>query len=334
MDALMSLPALSFLLIPALTSYSTSLNLLFFYITWSTLVLSNPPLNVEIIGTLSIRTFFYILPSLFFILFDTLLPSASSSLKALGSTALPLRTNDRASTLRLLRTIGWSLFNALLGITIQSTVEILFTRALSVRSALRVTTTLPMPWGIAKDLFRGYILREILTYTLHRYILHNDRPNVLSKMHEQWYHTEISSPFPISATYDHPAAYLIRAFLPTYIPAVLFRFHLLTYMIYTALISIEETFAYSGYSTVPTNFILGGIARRTDNHVMCGGEGNYGPWGLLDWIMGTSVGSDVMDDVVAEAKEHDVPERMDGAMQKAKKKGKEAVRSRTGRGKK
>jgi hypothetical protein len=37
MNAVVSLPALSFLLIPTMTSYSTSLNLLFFYITWSTL---------------------------------------------------------------------------------------------------------------------------------------------------------------------------------------------------------------------------------------------------------------------------------------------------------
>jgi hypothetical protein len=40
MNAVVSLPALSFLLIPTMTSYSTSLNLLFFYITWSTLYVS------------------------------------------------------------------------------------------------------------------------------------------------------------------------------------------------------------------------------------------------------------------------------------------------------
>lgn len=103
-------------------------------------------------------------------------------------------------------------------------------------------------------------------------------------------------------------------------------------MVYLTLISLEETFAYSGYSTVPTNFILGGIARRTDSHVLCGGEGNFGPWGLVDWLTGTSVGGDVIDDVVAEVDKHDVPERVDGAIQKAKKKGKEVVRSRRGRG--
>jgi hypothetical protein len=336
MDALLSLPALSFLLIPTMTSYSTSLNLLFFYITWSTLVLSHPPLRVEIVASLATRILFYMGPSLFFLLFDTLLPSASASLKALGPTALPLpqrNTYARQNTLRLAKVFAWSVFNTLLGLIIQSATELLFTRIFSIRSALRVTTTLPTPFSIAKDLLRGYLLREILAYTLHRFILHPpDRPNALSNLHERWYHTEISAPFPMSATYDHPAAYLIRNFLPTYLPAVLFRFHLLTYMVYTAFISLEETFAYSGYSTVPTNFILGGIARRTDNHVLCGGEGNFGPWGLVDWLIGTSVGGDVMHDVVAEAEKHDVPERMDGAMQKAKKRGKEMVRSRRGRG--
>jgi hypothetical protein len=319
-----------------MTSYSTSLNLLFFYITWSTLVLSHPPLRVEIVGTLAIRTLFYTAPSLSFLLFDALLPSASASLKALGGTALPLplrNTYSRAHTLRLAKILAWSLLNTLLGLVLQCATELLFTRIFSIRSALRVTTTLPTPFAIAKDLLRGYVLREALAYTLHRFVLHPlDRSNVLSKLHDRWYHAEISSPFPMSATYDHPAAYLIRTFLPTYLPAVLFRFHLLTYMVYTAFISLEETFAYSGYSTVPTNFILGGIARRTDNHVLCGGEGNFGPWGLLDWILGTSVGGDVMDDVVAEAEKHDVPERMDGAMQKAKKRGKEMVRSKRGRG--
>jgi hypothetical protein len=45
MDAAVSLPALSFLLIPTMTSYSTSLNLLFFYITWSTLYVSRTICN-------------------------------------------------------------------------------------------------------------------------------------------------------------------------------------------------------------------------------------------------------------------------------------------------
>lgn len=318
MDAIVGLPMLSFLLIPTMSSYSTSLNLLFFYLTWSTLVLSHPPLRVEIVGTLAIRVLFYILPSAFFVLFDALLPSAAENLKALGEPALPLKNASRQKTLRMLRMLGWSLLNILLGVLIQALVELLFTRVLLIRSALRVTTTLPMPFGILKDLARGYLLREVIAYTLHRYTLHESNTD-LARAHQNWYHS-ISTPFPLAASYDHPLAYLTRSFLPAYLPAVLFRFHLLTYILYLTLISLEETFAYSGYSTVPTNFVLGGIARRTDTHVMCGGDGNYGPWGLVDWIMGTSVGADVLDDLALEADKHDVPARVDRMKEKAKKK--------------
>ncbi|KAL2435098.1 hypothetical protein ABEF95_013156 [Exophiala dermatitidis] len=319
-DALVGLPALSFLLIPTMTSYSTSLNLLFFYLTWSTLVLSHPPLRVELVATLAVRTLFYILPSTFFLLFDALLPSAAGNLKALGGSALPFKDASRPKTLRTLRVVGWSIFNVLMGVAIQAAVEVLFTRVLLIRSALRVTTTLPLPFGILKDLARGYLVREIVAYTLHRYTLHGwFRTPTLARAHQQWYHS-LPAPFPLAASYDHPVAYLIRGFIPTYLPALLFRFHLLTYVLYLTLVSVEETFAYSGYSTVPTNFILGGVARRTDTHLLSDGEGNYGPWGLVDWVMGTTVGTDIIDDVVLEADKHDVPARVEGVKDKAKRK--------------
>ncbi|KAK4946389.1 hypothetical protein LTR10_014587 [Elasticomyces elasticus] len=317
LSGLTNLPMLSFLLIPTFSSYSTSLNLLFFYLTWSTLVLSHPPLRVEIVATLAVRVLFYILPSAFFLFFDAVLPSAAENFKTLGDSALPFKNASRQNTIRMLRVLAWSVLNVLLGIMIQALVEILFTRLLVIRSALRVTTTLPMPFGILKDLVRGYLLRELIAYVFHRYTLHESN-NALSRAHQEWYHA-LPTPFPLAGSYDHPLAYLVRSFLPTYLPAVLFRFHLLTYVLYLALVSLEETFAYSGYSTVPTNFILGGIARRTDTHVLCDGKGNYGPWGLIDWVMGTSVGADVVDDVTMEAEKHQVPERVDKMRDRARK---------------
>ena len=72
---------------------------------------------------------------------------------------------------------------------------------------------------------------------------------------------------------------------------------------------------------MPTNFILGGIARRTDNHVLCGGEGNFGPWGLCDWVLNTSVGTDVVDDFVNEAERSDVPEKIEKVKGRARRNG-------------
>jgi hypothetical protein len=38
---------------------------------------------------------------------------------------------------------------------------LLFTHVFKIRSALKITTTLPMPFSIAKDVVRGLVLREV-----------------------------------------------------------------------------------------------------------------------------------------------------------------------------
>ncbi|KAI9841324.1 MAG: hypothetical protein M1838_003619 [Thelocarpon superellum] len=280
MDAIWSLPVLSYLFLPGVTTYSTSLNLLFFYMTWTTLVLSQPALRIEVLGTLAIRLLFFIAPSLFFLLFDSLLPSVAVSLKTQGAAALPTRTLDPArrggdSAARhsrrkpnaWLAPVGLALANLLLGVALQAGVEALCTHVLHVRSALKVTSTLPSPWRMAKDLLRGFVLREVL-----------------------------------------------------------FRFHLLTYFVFMSIISLEESLTFSGYSTVPS-ILLGGITRRQDSHLQSGGRGNFAPWGLLDWLHGTSIGADIGDDVRDELDKHDVSERASDAWEGAKAQGRAGLES-------
>lgn len=167
MDALLSIPALGYFLMPSLTTYSTSLNILFFYMTWSTLVLSHSPLKVEIIGCLGIRVLFFLIPSLLFLIFDSLLPSLAVGIKLQGPSALPTRTggikNARrgGGTPQWYQVVGLSLFNVCLSVALQAGVEALLTNVLHVRSALKVTTTLPMPWSIAKDISKVLLLREV-----------------------------------------------------------------------------------------------------------------------------------------------------------------------------
>lgn len=125
----------------------------------------------------------------------------------------------------------------------------------------------------------------------------------MTKLHHFWYH-QLHAPFPLSGHYDHPLTYLLSNFIPTYLPAVVFRFHMLTYLIYLVFISVEETFAYSGYTIMPTHFFLVGMARRIDMHVLTYGEGNFGPWGIMDWICKTTVGdTEVIDDAADDAEE-------------------------------
>jgi hypothetical protein len=170
MDALLSLPILGYFLMPSLGTYSTSLNLLFFYMTWSTLVLSQPPLKVEVIGTLGVRVLFSLLPSALFLLFDTIIPSLAVGIKTQGASALPTRTGGVAGARRAAtrpewyQVVGLSIFNVCTGVTLQAGLEILFTEVFRIQSALKVTTTLPMPWSIAKDIAKALVLREVCLF--------------------------------------------------------------------------------------------------------------------------------------------------------------------------
>ncbi|KAJ5158623.1 uncharacterized protein N7500_008274 [Penicillium coprophilum] len=288
MEALLSIPMLSIFLVPVLSSYSTSLNLLFFYLTWSTLVLSHSRLRVELFGTIAVRVLFFALPSILFFLFDILTPSAAILIKAHGATGLPGGRRRRRIHAKELKIAGWSLFNLCLSIAVQGVLETILVQTLGKRSALKVSLKLPMPFEICKDLTMAMLGREFLTYVLHRYALHSRWSPVLARWHRSWYHA-LPAPFPLTAHYDHPIPYLVTKFIPTYAPAIIFRFHMLTYLLYLLFISLEETFAYSGYTVMPTNLFLGGIARRTDMHLLMGARGNFGPWGIMDWIFGTVV---------------------------------------------
>ncbi|KUM64664.1 hypothetical protein ACN42_g2402 [Penicillium freii] len=317
MDALFSIPIMSVFLIPVLSSYSTSLNLLFFYMTWSTLVLSHSRLRVEMFGTIAVRLIFYALPSIVFFLFDILTPSAAVLIKAHGATGLPGGRRRRKIHAKELKIAGWGLFNLCLGIAVQGVLETVLVQTLGKRSALKVSLKLPMPFEICRDLSLAMLGRELLSYFLHRYTLHSSLSPTLARWHQTWYHS-VAAPFPMTAHYDHPVPYLITKFIPTYAPAIIFRFHMLTYILYLLFISVEETFAYSGYTVMPTTLFLGGMARRTDMHLLMGGSGNYGPWGVVDWILGTTVGEPQSDDETSdEADERDARRAYEAAKRKA-----------------
>ncbi|KAK4694406.1 hypothetical protein P7C71_g3174, partial [Lecanoromycetidae sp. Uapishka_2] len=299
-QAIASIPALSLLVIPAFSSYGTSINLLFFYMTWAILIRSNDPIRVEFLGTLGVRILFYILPSLGFLLFDSATPNLSINMKEHEEIALPMSEENGGRKGRWWKVTLISIGNVLLGVALQLGIELLFTQALQLPSLLKVSTVVPLPWGIAKDLLLGLVLREVLTYFLHRFALHSkEYSSRLTKMHTSWQHS-LPAPFSLVAHYDHPLTYLIHVWLPMYIPAVLLRMHLLTFHLYLALVSLEETFAYSGYNVLPSAFILGGMARRQEKHLMGNGNGNFGCFGLADFALGTSLGADLVDEVIDE----------------------------------
>ncbi|KAK8196636.1 hypothetical protein M8818_006801 [Zalaria obscura] len=314
------LPFLSFLALPFFGGTSTWISVGFFYLTWSTLVWSKDPLAIEIYGTLAVRLLFYLLPSLGFLACDALFPSIANSIKADGERASPLRFGRK----KLSYVVGWSTFNVLLAVALQGGIELLFTHVLSLRSALRVSTLLPTPWSIFFSLLKAIIFRGLLHYPIHRYILHAPRSSgyhsPLATYHTSWAHS-LRYPFSLAASYDHPLCYLLSRWLPLYLPALIFRFHVLTYHLLVALTSLEELFIYSGYSVLPSQILLSGMARRTETHYATGGKGNFGHWGVMDWVCGTSCKgdeTDVLDDVREEADKRHVRRKVSDAVANGK----------------
>lgn len=79
---------------------------------------------------------------------------------------------------------------------------------------------------------------------------------------------------------------------------------------------------------MPSSFILGGIARRTDAHLLSKGRGNFGPYGLMDWVCGTTVDEDLLDDVEAEVEEHALQVKAGNMLSRARTRGKGSRRPR------
>ncbi|EGO58835.1 hypothetical protein NEUTE1DRAFT_116279, partial [Neurospora tetrasperma FGSC 2508] len=171
MASLLNLPFVSYFLPSSMTAWSTSLNLLFFYMTWTTLVLSQSPFKLEILGTLGIRLVFWLLPSLVFLLFDTLCPGISVSLKYKG--AVDLQDRNVRTHARLL---GLGLLNLLTSTAVQALISLGVSTLFGV-PVFRTTTTLPLPWQMAKHIAILYLGREILTYYIHRFVLHAHHEN-------------------------------------------------------------------------------------------------------------------------------------------------------------
>jgi len=78
------------------------------------------------------------------------------------------------------------------------------------------------------------------------------------------------------------------------------------------IVSLEELLIYSGYSVLPSLILVKGMARRVDNHFLSSGKGNFGAFGAVDWISGTSVGGNVVEDLQKEWDNHNMTDKVQG----------------------
>jgi len=262
---------------------ASSLNVLFFYLTWTTLIMSLPPLHIELVGSFAIRVIFYWIPTLLFTAFDNIMPQLSSDLRI------------RHGTLPSGRDQFWiginGLTNQLIATAIQGLIQFAYAKLLMYKTPVfDIGTTLPMPWTLLTEVLLIFTVREILMYTLHRFVLHNPRRwRTLSRLHSIHHRHSKSPMFALRAQYAHPIDYFLLQFLPIYLPAYFRRVHLLTFFLALAIYSLESALIYSGYDVFWG--LLGGTVRRIDRHHSPGGEKmDFGIWGIIDWVTGTAGG--------------------------------------------
>lgn len=302
MDLALSIPIISYLVAPTQTSWSTSLNILFFYMTWSTLILSHSHLQVHLVGVGAIRAVFWLLPSLLSLLFDLALPSVSESIKHGGRASLPPRNARRIS-----RLLGLVLLNSAILLLVEGVVSYTYASFYR-RSLFKTTLTLPFPWQVFKHVGILFAARETLQYYIHRYVLHGDSAPQIAALHSSYAHGPAGAPFMLQVYADHPLPLILHRLVPVLLPAAMLRPHLLTYFLFVGLCTVEEMFAMSGYTIVP-GIIMSGITQRTAIHYATEGGANYGAYGVADWAHGTSMGRGVLDDVRAEAEKHHLQQR-------------------------
>ncbi|KAJ5975481.1 hypothetical protein N7481_009188 [Penicillium waksmanii] len=292
-NTIFSLSFLMVFLLPFMFNWTTNLNAAFFWLTWTTFVFSFSPTRVEILGTIIVRVIFYALPSTLMFLFDMFLPAAAAAFKWRGVEGLPGGRKTLNLRRREFKVAGWSLFNIATSIVLQGTLELLFHHTLGRKTMLKVSSFIPFPGTWAKHLLLGLALRGLISYLLHRFVLHNERSPFLSRRHGTWHHC-LRVPYPLTAHYDHPLPYLVHKFIPMYLPAALFRFHALVFFVYLAIISLEELFSHCGYRFYPVRG-LAGIGARVEKH-LDDGHCNYSPWGFWDLLAGTYKGDGGDDD--------------------------------------
>ncbi|KAL4985814.1 hypothetical protein BDW68DRAFT_179358 [Aspergillus falconensis] len=196
--------------------------------------MSHTALGLDLWGTLLVRLLFFFLPSIVFFIFDTAAPGTAVSFKEQGEDGLLTGSKRTKLTVKEAKIAGWAVANFALNF---------FHRA--------------------NDARRGFFAIEII----HRFILHSKLTvfAYIVKCHKSWYHS-LRTPFPLTAHYDHPATYLLSTFLPMYLPALVLRFHMITFLVYTVIISLEETFVFSGYYAM-LSFLVVAAARRVDGHL-------------------------------------------------------------------
>lgn len=235
---------------------------------WSDIVDSYSPQRIEFVGTLVVQLVSFWLPSMIYLVLETVAPSFSQRHKIQPAPKQPTRRD-------IVRCFMVVTQNQILSSVLHLTL-ITVTSHMGSGSSYRVEPSLPPLVEFTRDFLISLLLREALFYYSHR-LLHT--PYFYVRIHKK--HHKFTAPIALAAQFAHPIEQVFANALPISVPPQLLRSHVLTFWVFLSYELFMTATVHSGYDFFDNKAKMHDLHHEKFNL-------NYGSIGLLDWVHGTN----------------------------------------------
>ncbi|KAJ5155323.1 hypothetical protein N7492_008126 [Penicillium capsulatum] len=235
---------------------------------WSSIVDSYSPQRIEFVGTLLVQLVTFWLPSIGYLLLDTIAPSFSHRHKIQPAPKQPTRRDIARCFIVVSQN---QVLSSILHLSLIS-----MTSRMGSKSSYRVDASLPSLFEFIRDFVISLLLREALFYYSHR-LLH--APYFYVRIHKK--HHKFTAPIALAAQFAHPIEQIFANALPISLPPQLLGSHVLTFWVFLGYELFMTATVHSGYDFFNNKAKMHDLHHEKFNL-------NYGSIGLLDWIHGTN----------------------------------------------